>query len=352
MRLKTFHAETLAAALELVRDTLGEGAIIVSTQEDDAGRGARVTAAIEDRDDSFDFFSESAPAEVLEQLTVTLEQHGIPSDLVDRLVSAAEETGERDAGMALAGALDQVFRFSALPSGPGGEPLMLVGPPGVGKTVSCAKLAARAALSAKEGGPVPATLIAADPVRVGAVEQLKAYADMLGVTLHEAKDADGLVRALTQCRRGEMIIIDTPGANPYDLDEVVHLAELGKSGEPEVVLVLTAGRDAEEAAEIAKAFRPVGPTRLVTTGVDMARRLGSMLAAAEAADLAISDISEAPEIGKGLRPINPISLARLLMPDSVGAADDASQDTEKFAGEATVAANASDTDGFEKGLTS
>ncbi len=358
MRLKTFHAETLAAALELVRDTLGEQAIIVSTQEDDAGRGARVTAAMEEREEAFNFFTEGAPSEVLEELTVVLERQGVPSELVDRLVSAAEDTGEHDAGMALAGALDQTFRFSALPSGPGGPPLMLVGPPGVGKTVSCAKLAARAALAAKPDAPVPAVLIAADPVRVGAVEQLAAYAEMLGVTLHEAKDADGLVRALSQCRRRELILIDTPGANPYALEEIVHLAELGKSGEPDVALVLSAGRDPEEAVEIARAFRPVGATRLVTTGVDMTRRLGSMLAAADAADLALSDISEAPEIGKGLRPINPISLAKLLMPEQrsekpANAVEktDVKRSDAKTPTDEESALEPESANGFERGLT-
>lgn len=346
MRLKTFHAETLAAALELVRETLGEGAIIVSTQEDDSGRGARVTAAMEDRDEAFDFFSEGVPPELIERLTDILERHGVPVDLVDRLVQAADETGEADIEMALAGALDRLFEFSALPSGPGNPPLMLVGPPGVGKTVSCAKLAARAALGAKPGADVPAVLIAADQVRVGATEQLKAYADLLGARVYVAEDADALVRALSQCRRGEMIVIDTAGANPYDLEEIAHLAELCKSGEPDVALVLTAGRDAEEAADIAKAFRPVGPSRLVTTGIDMARRLGSMLAAADAAGLAIGDVSKAPEIGRGLEPMNPISLARLLLPDTVAQSGPA----EKIEG-ATGGSEAASGD-FERGLTS
>ena len=314
MRLKTFHADTMSAAMKLVRETLGENAIIVSAQEDEGNRGARVTAAVEEQNDSFDFFSEGTPDEVLNLLTDVLEEHGVPTPLVDRLVDAASDVSETHPEKALAGALEQLFTFNPLPESTGGPPIMFIGPPGVGKTVCCAKLAARIALSSEHMEDIPVSLIAADAVRVGAVQQLKAYADHLGARLIEAPDGPALAAALTQCGRGDIIIIDTPGTNPYSMHELAHLVALAENSKPETVLVMAAGKDAEEAAELAKAFRPVGAKRLLTTGLDVARRLGSVLAAAEAGELALSDISLAPQIGEGLRPLDSAYLARLLLP--------------------------------------
>ncbi len=69
-----------------------------------------------------------------------------------------------------------------------------------------------------------------------------------------------------------------------------------------------------ESADIAASFAAIGAGRLVGTRLDMARRLGSNLAAADAARLRFSDVSITPQVADGLRHINPLSLARLIMP--------------------------------------
>ncbi|MBO6865161.1 MAG: GTPase [Alphaproteobacteria bacterium] len=321
MRLKTFHADTLVSAMELVRQTLGPNAIIVVTHEDDANRGAGVTAAIDPDDQDFDFFSEGASEETLELLTEVLERHHVPNGIIDRLIDAATDGTDTEPVSVLAAALTKVFKFKSLPSGPGGPPLMLIGPPGVGKTVSCAKLAARVALSHDKEGAPPVNLIAADPVRVGAVDQLRIYAEKLGATLYEAADGPALANVLTKLRRTEMVVIDTPGSNPYEMTDIAHLVELAEAGKTETVLVIAAGRDADEAADLAEAFRPVGPTRLLVTGLDMAKRYGAILSAADAGGLHLSEVSLAPEIGKGLQALDAAGLARLLLPEDLAAQD-------------------------------
>ncbi len=307
--------------MELVRQTLGPNAIIVATHEDDANRGARVTAAIDPDDQDFDFFSEGASEETLELLTEVLERHHVPNGIIDRLIDAATDGTDTEPASVLAAALTKVFKFKSLPSGPGGPPLMLIGPPGVGKTVSCAKLAARVALSHDKEGAPPVNLIAADPVRVGAVDQLRIYAEKLGATLYEAADGPALANVLTKLRRTEMVVIDTPGSNPYEMTDIAHLVELAEAGKTETVLVIAAGRDADEAADLAEAFRPVGPTRLLVTGLDMAKRYGAILSAADAGGLHLSEVSLAPEIGKGLQALDAAGLARLLLPEDLAAQD-------------------------------
>lgn len=324
MRLKTFHAKSLQDAMLLVREQLGDRAIIVDTYDSGGPQGARVTAAIDQKDDPYELEQENS-ADLLDVITDALESHGAPPDLTDRLVNEASMVETSDAEEALAYALGEVFQFDPLPSNLDARPLILIGPPGTGKTVSCAKLAARAALETLASGQTqpahtaientaPVSLIAADTVRLGAVEQLSLYAERLGARLFVASDAQALEAALAQCRKGELVVIDTPGVNPYKLEDIAAIVELTEAMPMDPVLVLTAGRDAEEAADLAKAFRPIGPSRLLITGFDIARRLGSMLAAAEASDLALSDIGRSPAIADGFEPLDPMKLARLILP--------------------------------------
>ena len=97
---------------------------------------------------------------------------------------------------------------------------------------------------------------------------------------------------------------------------MAQIVELSEAAALEPVLVLTAGRDAEEATDIARAFRPAGATRLLITGYDIARRLGAMLAVAQATGLALSDIGRSPRIADGFEPLDAAALARMLLPNS------------------------------------
>ncbi len=72
--------------------------------------------------------------------------------------------------------------------------------------------------------------------------------------------------------------------------------------------------DPMEAADIAVRFNVLGPQRLLATRLDLSRRLGGALAAAEVAALSFCEVSISPHVADGLTPINPVSLARLLLP--------------------------------------
>ena len=72
-----------------------------------------------------------------------------------------------------------------------------------------------------------------------------------------------------------------------------------------------------ESADIAASFATIGTTRMLITRIDMTRRLGSVLAAADAGGLKFCDVSITSHIADGLSPINSISLARLIVPHGV-----------------------------------
>ncbi len=308
MRLKTFHADTMPAAIALVREQLGEEAIIVTTHTEEGTGAVRVTAAVES-EDSFEIEEAIQEFDTLELVFEALQRHGAPATLTDALVDLAAEIPAEDPVLSLAGALDARFRFSPLPEEASKRPLLMIGPPGTGKTVACAKLAARAVLAGRT-----AALISADPMRAGAQAQLQHYAEKLGAPFRTADNNAALAAAIAESKDADMVLIDTSGTNPYSAEDLVRLADLISGHDAEVLLVLNAGRNAEDCQDVVEAFKSMQPQRLIVTGLDLSRRYGGMLAAAEFGGLSFSDVSVTPEIAEGLIALNPVSLARLISP--------------------------------------
>jgi flagellar biosynthesis protein FlhF len=308
MRLKTYHAPMMSEAMQLVRDQLGPDAIIVATHEDEATRSVRVTAAVERDETEFEQDAGFGAPDLADELSAVLDNHGTPMALSDQVVSTAVHLGISDPTLALAGALDEIFNFAPLTVKHSASPLIFIGPPGAGKTVSVAKLAVRARLA---GAKV--SLITTDTVRAGAIEQISIYAGRLGLDVQNAATPHEFAQALDRVHKNTQVLVDTMGVNPYNAEDMDRLAGFREVVPMEAVLVLTAGRDALEAAELSVSFHPAAPSRLVVTGLDMARRLGSMLSAAEASSIPFSDVSIAPDIASSLCSLNPVSLARLLL---------------------------------------
>lgn len=323
MRLKSFHAKTMSDAMRMVRQSLGDDAIIVATREEEGG-GVRVTAAVEE-DDLPPAPSSGgsrggrgkAPAkpvepeiDVGEMVADALQRHGVPAALAEQLIDAASGLDTEDPRLALGSALDSFFTFNPLPDGRSPvKPLALVGPPGSGKTLVAAKLAARAVFRKCSVG-----VITTDTVRAGGVDQLAAFTRLMKLKLATVEDPDALAGAFEVHRRTDLVLVDTAGRNPFDADDMQDLRAMLSAGEVEPVLVLPAGLDAMEAADMALAFKAVGVRRMLVTRLDMTRRLGSVLAIAARARLSFCDASVSSKVAEGLTALNPLALARMMIP--------------------------------------
>ncbi len=320
MRLKTFHARSMKDAMRQIKETLGDDAIIVA-QRNEPGGSVRVTAAVEQGAD----LSPAKPAvkprtaknmrpslvddedTVAEKLTGLLLAHRTPADLTDKIVAAGADTGFSTLDSALESALGSVFHFAPLPLKRYGQPLVLVGPPGAGKTLTAAKLAARATLNG-----LKAAIITTDTARAGGVEQLQAFLKIMSIELLVAEDARSLKQQLGKSINADQIIVDTGGLNPFDPREMKDLAMILKSDDADAVMVLPAGGDAEESAEMAMTFGVLGVRKILPTRLDFARRLGGILAAADRANMAFTDASHTPNVAKGLLQLSPRTLAEFL----------------------------------------
>lgn len=339
MRLKTFQAKTMSDALRQIKETLGEDAIIVSSR-DEPGGGVRVTAAIEQINPEPEklqtTLTREIPADdapggpedpdlIAERVTDTLLRHRVPASVSDKLLTAVMVQPPSDTHTALSRALGKTFGFRELaPVGKSPIPLMLVGPPGAGKTLMTAKLAARQVMD----GHKP-LVITTDTARAGGVEQLKAFLDILRLPLHVAENAADLRAHMGERDAATQVIIDTGGLNPFDGQEMKELARIMAAQKMETALVLPAGMDAEESAEIAMTFEILGVTRLIPTRLDFARRLGGLLSAAERAALSFSGASHTSQVANGILPLSADHLATLLLPGGKTPAQTASSPSRK-----------------------
>ena len=122
-------------------------------------------------------------------------------------------------------------------------------------------------------------VITADGKRAGATEQLAAFTKLLGINLVVACHPVTLGRALTQRQHAVPVLIDTPGCDPFDPAQLEELSALAATADAAMVLVLPAGLDAAEATDLARAYSAAGARLLVATRLDLAHRLGGILAA-------------------------------------------------------------------------
>jgi flagellar biosynthesis protein FlhF len=285
MRLKLFRAAGMADAIAKVRAELGAGAVILNTRR--VAGGIEITAGLE---------PESEPVPSDPRRLATLAWHGVPEALRPALAH-----GDLEA------AISDSLLFGVLPLSPHERPVMLTGPPGAGKTLTTVRLATRLVMR----GTAP-LVITTDGKRAGATEHLAAFTRLLGVPLLVASHPISLARALIQRFDGAPVLIDTAGADPREASQAAELQCLATTADAHVALVLPAGLDPAEAADLAVAQAECGATSLIATRLDLAYRLGSVIAAAAASRLPLVEAGIGSGAADGLVPFTPSLLAARL----------------------------------------
>ncbi|MBT4137331.1 MAG: hypothetical protein HOE48_05415 [Candidatus Latescibacteria bacterium] len=160
----------------------------------------------------------------------------------------------------------------------------LVGPAGVGKTTAAARIAAH---FSDTGARV--VLVAADTDRVGGLEQIRAYAGILGVPIEVVYTAEEMGDLIRERRDVDLMLIDTGGVGPLDQARLAQLNDLLKEAAPnEVHLTLSATADLQQMRDVVAAFERLNVNRLLLTKIDETARLGTVCSAAIAAKLPLS----------------------------------------------------------------
>jgi flagellar biosynthesis protein FlhF len=181
----------------------------------------------------------------------------------------------------------RLLQSGAWPLEAGPVMIAVIGPSGVGKTTTAAKLAARARIDGKT-----VTLVGCDSFRVGALEQLACYADLMGADLATAHTSDEL-RAILDSARTDVVIVDTSGRPPAaDGVEIALTARRSSQRAPsrkrQVLLCVPATVRANDVARIARRYGVLAPTSLAMTKIDETDAPAGIVHASWASKLPVS----------------------------------------------------------------
>lgn len=199
---------------------------------------------------------------------------------------------------------------------PDGRPrtIALVGPTGVGKTTTVAKLSATFKLKHKKN----VGLITLDTYRIAAVDQLRTYANIIGIPLHVVATPDELSRALRHCAGCDVILIDTAGRSQRDDPRLEQLKSLIAVADPhEVHLVLSSTCSQPVMLEVVDRFAAVQTDRIIFTKLDEAVSFGVLLNVARKVNKRLSYITTGQEVPHQIEPSRPERLAALVLGDGV-----------------------------------
>lgn len=325
MKIKMFKARTFADALKMVKRELGSEAVILSSEEKKGLRPyVEVTAAVDYDDSGFgkvfeeEFKRENPPSPTLP---------GQPADLndikkeIERIKESLKEirfsgfeinlnekkkkifhflrsrgVKEEFAFMVCdkAKKLEEIFEIIKADistrmdkkgyhfnlSSP--RAIMIVGPTGVGKTTTIAKLTAKAIREKKRAG-----IINLDTYRIGAPEQIRTYARLLGIPLHMASNGEELKEGLRRFSRDrELVFIDTTGRNPRDegyLNKLLSIRsdvwedrEISERFPLEIHLLMNTNSDIDFTIESYRYYRLLPLDYIALTKTDEAVRFGNI----------------------------------------------------------------------------
>jgi flagellar biosynthesis protein FlhF len=352
MQLRTFIAKDMKAALAAMRAALGDEAIIVATETMKDGsvllRAGLEVAQVPIRATEDPFLDDVAPEtgasasrlapyderyhENLvarlrgpkpnvatpalpfdrKMLVSLLQAHRTPDVIAQALADEAEKSGLSDLTLALASALDRMMHAEPIDPGHRGA-ILLVGPPGAGKTGVAARLAAQNCLAG-----CPVRLAATDSETAGQKERLESLAACLNVPVVQTSTPTILADAVREARAADALLVaDTGGCDPRGSlsSELLGFLSMGRL---DIVGVVSAANDAEEAGEIADALAKLGATRLIVTGLDLTRRKGALLAFA-LSGVAIAQVTSSPYLADGFDMLTPLAFSRALLADFVQA---------------------------------
>jgi len=186
----------------------------------------------------------------------------------------------------------------------------LVGPTGVGKTTTVAKLAANFKLA---HGLRPG-LVTVDTYRIAAVEQLRTYAEIIDLPLAVANTPGEMRRAIDGLGDVDVVLIDTAGRSPRDEVKIRELADFLAEARPdEVHLVLSAVAGERSLRAAVDRFSAARADRLILTKLDEADGLGGVLAVLGQADRPVSYLTTGQAVPDDIEPADRARLARLIL---------------------------------------
>lgn len=320
MKIKKIVAPNMAEAFASVKAELGDEAVIISAENTEDGQVVVTAAVEEDFDISFDAADEPEIIETAYSfddkfLRNCLEYHGVVETVADKILSTARNISREQNIGDTQTVLEKTFAalYHCKDILDLHQPVkMFMGTPGSGKSTAIAKAATLAKFK-----HITTCIISTDNVRAGANKQLEAFAQILELDFYFCKDERSLFETVREMQsRYCLILIDTPGINPFIDKEVDRVGKLSEVVKADVILTVDAGRNTYESVEIAEIFAAVGVENILPTRLDLTRRIGSVLSVAACCNFSFCAASVSSSIANGLAGIDNKSLARLVLAEA------------------------------------
>ncbi|MFM5846478.1 flagellar biosynthesis protein FlhF [Aeromonas veronii] len=193
-----------------------------------------------------------------------------------------------------------------------GGAVALLGPTGVGKTTTIAKLAARFAM---KYGAEQVALITTDNYRIGAHEQLQTYGRIMGCPVRQVRDAEELANALYQFRHRRLVLIDTAGVGQRDIRLTEQLDTLVKNAKVRIrsYLVMSATSQRRVMQEAVDHFRRIPLSGCILTKLDESLNLGEVINVCIQNSLPISYITDGQRVPEDIQVANAAQLVGAAM---------------------------------------
>jgi flagellar biosynthesis protein FlhF len=233
-----------------------------------------------------------------------------PYDALELLNAALEQTADSPAAteeLLLKAVFREICRSILLSEGiqlgpaPPGKAVALVGATGVGKTTTIAKLAAQYAF--QQGRRV--SLVSLDNYRIAAAEQLRTYADIMGLELDIVFSREEFDQVLTQRRSSDLILVDTAGRSPLNSKQVYELREIFAGHPPdEVHLVVAASTKGDDLRMLLESFEPLSYDHVIVSKLDETRSLGCLYNLIKHCQLPISYFTVGQSVPEDIRTAN------------------------------------------------
>jgi flagellar biosynthesis protein FlhF len=338
MQIHRVRGNDLKDALQRARRTHGEGAVVIGQETAPDGgitlavaerppipsdqmralreEGARKLGKVEPKN----FPAEDALPKGYSEVCVRLESTGCSPAWSLRICQQAAESGDAaDHPMdTVSAAIGSQTRIAKLPKAPGvTRVITFVGNTGVGKTTGLVKLGARLVRGKRNLG-----LATLDSRRVGAVEQLRAYADLLGSSLHVLKSDQGLTPEALGSIGKDVVLLDTSGKPSVDQPRLVkfhdELALGNRMTRLDAFLVLSATSSRAALREVTEAYGDVPLAGCVITKLDETRQPSHVLEHVIELGLPAAFLSDGQDIGRNFQRATPELLADLVLLGRLG----------------------------------